>query len=884
MKPKHSMHRKVGSSRIMFLTLIFIVPVFISGAVLHHNSPSTTFQGIIPSQAIDPLDLDQIMPNQTCWFDPDIECLIITTAALSPEFQPLANLKTSRGVFTEILTIESIYSNTTFTTGANDNAESIRNAIKHYHENKGTEFVIIGGDVDVVPIRYTYNPDISETRFNNGDYYDTLKPTDQYYAGLNGTWDDDGDGLYGEMNLHNDNNTDEVDWDAEVFVGRLPVHDASEANTLISKIIDYELSPPTGDWFSDSIFAGAVSQFAYGQYSSVDEAELSDFMISNYFSSMDPTRLYFNTSDYSPVEPFTTLSWDNLRSAWNQGASVLNLAGHGNPCSYGGYESVMGDVTYMNSVNSATLSNGGKLPFVYIYACSSGAFDLEEIGSSTPINGVWQSLAERLIRNPSGGAIAVVSGMRTTYYFEGDEELEALNRGQNRFFWREFMVNQEYQPGRTLYKSKETYIEEFINKYWNVDLNWDPEKAEDNDYMEYQEEFRKNILTYNLLGDPEMPIYTATPRNFTSGILPPTAYHGDKLLLEVTDHLGMPVSNARILINNSEYYITCTTDDLGIGTIRIPHDPALIGGGLNYTISAHNMNRTNGVITILNDTVAPVQLSGDIPTSKVSYKKPFTISATGIDDGSGIKYAFVIYVESNGSLDTFHEMTLVSHQGNSTSFNYSYPLDLDPGSTLSLYLVGYDASGSCTVAMKDGTSLYTINVKTRAMEIIMLAFAVVGIPAMCILAILWLNKYREKQANSIPLGRTAVNWDTKEREETSKNAKEQQPVLTHDFQHTKLGSEAKNELASRLTREIPGFPGISVIQFLSKWLYKRKGGGVAERPGEVIMLEEGDLQPFEQHLFSTLSSIPTIDDPDSMVERYMEAIRNGIGMAVWKVR
>ena len=56
-------------------------------------------------------------------------------------------------------------------------------------------------------------------------------PTDLYYGGLDGTWDSDGDGIYGEA----DEDTD-VDLMPEVFVGRIPVQTASQAEVATTSM------------------------------------------------------------------------------------------------------------------------------------------------------------------------------------------------------------------------------------------------------------------------------------------------------------------------------------------------------------------------------------------------------------------------------------------------------------------------------------------------------------------------------------------------------------------------------------------------------------------------------------------------------------------------
>ena len=89
-----------------------------------------------------------------------------------------------------------------------DIQEKIRNCIIWYYKNKATRWVLLVGKPDAddnpgvgttlnptvldkdweMPIRYVYNPASGYT----------FIPTDLYYSGLDGAWDEDGDGKFGE--------------------------------------------------------------------------------------------------------------------------------------------------------------------------------------------------------------------------------------------------------------------------------------------------------------------------------------------------------------------------------------------------------------------------------------------------------------------------------------------------------------------------------------------------------------------------------------------------------------------------------------------------------------------------------------------------------------
>ena len=71
------------------------------------------------------------------------------------EFQKLADWKRQRGLRTRIVTVKSIVDGAygDFRTGALDLQEVIRNFLKNYCASKGIEWVLLGGDVNIIPVR-----------------------------------------------------------------------------------------------------------------------------------------------------------------------------------------------------------------------------------------------------------------------------------------------------------------------------------------------------------------------------------------------------------------------------------------------------------------------------------------------------------------------------------------------------------------------------------------------------------------------------------------------------------------------------------------------------------------------------------------------------------
>ncbi len=96
----------------------------------------------------------------------------------------------------------------------------------------------VSGDI---PMKMTYPR-------NNCEYYPQYKdcPTDLYYDELDGNWDLDGDGFYGECGVESgDTGPGGINVNMEVLVGRIPVYNdnISDLDDILHAIMDYQNTP-----------------------------------------------------------------------------------------------------------------------------------------------------------------------------------------------------------------------------------------------------------------------------------------------------------------------------------------------------------------------------------------------------------------------------------------------------------------------------------------------------------------------------------------------------------------------------------------------------------------------------------------------------------------
>ena len=148
-----------------------------------------------------------------------VDYLIVTNDEMKSAFELLADWKTGKGVPAVVKTMNEIKA---VTPNGADDAETLRYFLTEAYQKWGVTWVLLGGDVSVIPVRYV--------RLNAGE----TAISDQYYAALDGNWNADGDGFWGEYP------NDKVDLYADLFLGRAPVETLAETENFVNKTLEYE--------------------------------------------------------------------------------------------------------------------------------------------------------------------------------------------------------------------------------------------------------------------------------------------------------------------------------------------------------------------------------------------------------------------------------------------------------------------------------------------------------------------------------------------------------------------------------------------------------------------------------------------------------------------
>jgi len=657
MKKPNSLRRR--SSIILLLILFFPSMLTLSQTFIENDKPVVA-STILLNSYNSTLDLTHLPDiNQISWNNPKTEMLIITPndSQYIDAVQPLREWRESIGVKTQILSNFSEYDGV-------DTAEKIRNMIKEFYDKENIRWVLLAGDAEEssIPIRYVYNPDtVDHNGTEHLSWNEYYKPTDFYYSALAGTWDGDGDGDYGESRIYNDNGIDEITWVPNVYVGRLPASNPTELAHMINKTLKYESDPDLGDWMNQMLLAGGISSYSPPE----DEARLMENIWQNYaISEINFTHLAKTTASFTPSVPPTPnflgdLNITSFRDEFDSGYSTVIIAGHADPSQINDASSLPDPGNYYNNDDASSSSNLNMPSLFYADACTTSSYDMGD-----------DSIGEILIKRINSGAIGFVGGLRVTWYWENDDDLEMLNRGNAKLFWQQFFEEKKFRQGRALYDSKVAYLE---SDYFTGD-------RDDRSSIRYEYE-RKNLLSYSLLGDPIVDIYTKEPTNTQN---PFTDYYfsGQMINTSIKNIHSKPVPYARVHFKSSNgSYHTEYADKNGQVIIRLPDRPY---ENYSVVITGHNLILSNFTFSTIPDIIQPeiVDVNSYPLKPTVSDNMQFDVRLN--DNESGLESLFLLVSTNDMKTYEFHQYVNSWDQNRN---RFSFTLNkLPPGEYIMMFV------------------------------------------------------------------------------------------------------------------------------------------------------------------------------------------------------
>ena len=497
------------------------------------------------------------------------EYLIIAPAQFSDALQPLATFRqTFNGVRAKILTLEEIESGYSGTcpNGSSDTPMKMRNAIKDYVNNHGTEYVFLVGDITLLPTRRVLITADEEVRGYH--YYDC--PADVYFRCLHGDWDTNKNGTWGDKG-------DEFDFSLDVYVGRLPVVSSAQVTAYVNKVIGYENDKGGGasfvkktfmagcecwrtvsrtqerftDWSGNLIWQDSNSGFfprtkmndglpEFTDFSDTDPA--SDEMIWARYLFRDVINVgYGKGQKLYFLFDFLT-SWDtgakgscectgsNLETKLNDGYHNVFMGCHGHfpVWCLEFYENNSYTPGFFITNQASRIT--GRINHIYTTACLSAGWDnVVQVGEETgKVFNFEPCLAEAWLRNPNT-CVTYIGNAREGWGYPYD-----TNGGYDQMYARAYYEQVNLVGARTI---GEAYAES-IAKFGSI--------------AKYATIFRWTNCSNQMLGDPMTTIIT--PQSFAApdvGI-PTARVTGGALSMSVpvTD-LGVSGSRAAVVFEIS---------------------------------------------------------------------------------------------------------------------------------------------------------------------------------------------------------------------------------------------------------------------------------------------------------------------------------------------
>ena len=284
---------------------------------------------------------------------------IITLEDLTSYITALVEWEEAKGKSVKVVTTEWIDSNFE----GYDLAEKMRNFLieKYPSDEWGIEYVCLIGHYDDVPMRRTAQ---------NVGY--GQPETDYYYAELSlpddESWDIDGDHNYGE-------NSDPIDFYAEVNVGRIPWSEPDIVEHICEKSVVYEKN-------GDPLFKKNILLLGAFFWPDTDNAVLMELKVNPedhpWMEDWTMTRMYEEAQ--SSYECDYDLSYDNVKTVWSEGSyAFVDWAGHGSPTSCHEYYPYPETPAFVDTDTCNNLSDDYPA-IIFADACSNSDTDDDNIG------------------------------------------------------------------------------------------------------------------------------------------------------------------------------------------------------------------------------------------------------------------------------------------------------------------------------------------------------------------------------------------------------------------------------------------------------------------------------------------------------------------------
>jgi hypothetical protein len=457
--------------------------------------------------------------------------------------------------------------------GGADQPERIRNFLRDAYTHWGLAWVLIGGDAALIPARYArsyaYGPAGVGTEI----------ASDYYYACLEGNWDADADGIYGESTQGGDG--DFADLLPDIHVGRVSARSAAEVNDFLEKYFTYARTPAMDGYLDRVLLLGEVLFHAewsrtarsgsfdcmeeecvdagcrkdnqspprticVTQDGAVDAVEIGDLLGGTLGLQAERIHLLERVERWREqrpdIDPAPELeSAASVLSRLSAGCNFVHHVGHGDRDRWAVGEGRI----EIGQLNGLTNGNADHYFWAYGVNCNSAAVDFDSFG-------------ERLVMMPDQGAVGYIGCTNADF------------PSTARIFANDFYSFLFGSAGATL-----------GDGHFSAMAAHAPSGQQINNESIY----RFLIYTQIVLGDPGMRVWRRTPSSLAvqlPGLASSQVPMGTTTLTVSVTSGGSAVEGARVCVQKAgELYVVAITGT--DGRVAVPFWPETLGA---FTVTA----------------------------------------------------------------------------------------------------------------------------------------------------------------------------------------------------------------------------------------------------------------------------------------------------------
>jgi len=309
----------------------------------------------------------------------------ITPAVFQNALAPLVARRQAQGYRVRVIDVQAIYDAWSFGQIA---PTAIRNFLRYAAANWSTPptAVTLVGDGTSDPLNYTKHDNI------------TFIPP---YLAMVDPWL--GETACEPCYARLDGDDPTLDSLPDLMLGRLPARSTTELAALVAKLIAYETSPLDLSWRSRSLYVADNFRDAQNVTDGAgDFAAFADASIAQQPKNVQISRMYYDPSTAAIGVPWrerdAVRAYQRTVAALNEGDGLVSYIGHASPFQWATTELDKSPPYLLGQYDPDDLTNGPRQPIILEMTCMTSAFQTPTFGGT---------IDERLVLNPSGGAIAV---------------------------------------------------------------------------------------------------------------------------------------------------------------------------------------------------------------------------------------------------------------------------------------------------------------------------------------------------------------------------------------------------------------------------------------------------------------------------------------------